>query len=47
MREQHEITSVQPLLDAQGNLREPGWARGLLPQYRRADVLPGVGEIVQ
>ena len=41
MREQHEIISVQPLLDAQGNLREPGWARGLLPQYRRADVRAG------
>ena len=32
---QHEITSAAPLLDASGNLREPGWARSLLPVYCR------------
>lgn len=35
---QHEITQSAPLLDAKGNLREPGWARSLLPRYRRADI---------
>ena len=33
---QHEITSAAPLLDASGNLREPGWARSLLPVYCRS-----------
>ena len=35
---QHEITTAAPLLDAKGNLREPGFAKSLLPIYRRADV---------
>ena len=35
---QHEITAAAPLLNENGNLREPGWARGLLPVYRRQDV---------
>ena len=35
---QHEITKVIPLLDSQGNLTEPGFARKLLPRYRRADI---------
>ena len=35
---QHEITKVIPLLDSQGNLTEPGFARKLLPVYRRADI---------
>lgn len=35
---QHEITTSAPLLDANGNLREPGFAKSLLPVYRRADV---------
>ena len=35
---QHEITSSHPLLDAKGNIAEPGFARSLLPIYRRADV---------
>ncbi len=38
MRQQHEIFAAAPLLDANGNLREPGWARSLLPQYHRADI---------
>ena len=38
MRQQHEIFSVAPLLDENGNLREPGWARKPLPQYHRADI---------
>ena len=33
--EQHEITQAGPLLDAQGNLREAGYAKKLLPQYDR------------
>ena len=35
---QHEITAAAPLLDASGNLREPGYAKKLLPIYRRADI---------
>ena len=35
---QHEITKEIPLLNAQGDLTEPGYARRLLPVYRRADV---------
>lgn len=38
MRQQHEILSRQPLLDEKGDLREPGWARGLIPVYSRKDV---------
>ncbi len=34
----HEIIDRRPLLDESGNLREPGWARHLLPQYRREDI---------
>ena len=28
---QHEITERRPLLDASGNLTEPGYAKSLLP----------------
>ena len=35
---QHEITEARPLLDAQGSIAEPGYAKKLLPVYRRADV---------
>ena len=35
---QHEITSAAPLLDASGNLREPGWERSLLPVYCRSQI---------
>ena len=35
---QHEITTAAPLLDARGNIAEPGFAKSLLPIYRRADV---------
>lgn len=38
---QHEITVRRPLLDARGNLTEPGYAKTLLPVYRRADVRAG------
>ncbi len=31
----HEVTTVQPLLNESGNLREPGWSRGLVQQYQR------------
>ena len=31
----HEVTKVQPLLNESGNLREPGWSRGLVQQYQR------------
>ena len=45
MRQQHEIFSGAPLLDENGNLREPGWARKLLPQYHRADIKAGAMRI--
>lgn len=35
---QHEITESKPLLDADGNLAEPGFAKKLLPVYRRSDI---------
>ncbi len=35
---QHEITKRIPLLNEKGNLTEAGWARRLLPAYRRADI---------
>jgi hypothetical protein len=35
---QHEITDSKPLLDADGNLTEPGFAKKLLPLYRREDI---------
>ena len=35
---QHEITSKIPLLDKDGNLTEAGYAKKLLPVYRRADI---------
>ena len=35
---QHEITKAAPLLDLEGNLAEAGFARRLLPVYRRADI---------
>ena len=38
---QHEITNSIPLLDDKGNLTEPGWARKLLPVYRRDAVKAG------
>ena len=35
MGRNHEVTSVQPLLNEQGNLREPGWSRSLVQKYDR------------
>ena len=35
---QHEITRRIPLLDEKGNLTEPGYAKKLLPAYRRRDI---------
>ena len=34
----HEITIRQPLLDTEGELREPGWARSLLFEYDRTAI---------
>jgi Protein of unknown function (DUF2804). len=42
---QHEITRAMPLLDQQGNLNEPGYAKKLLPIYRRADIRAGKSRI--
>lgn len=36
--EQHEITAAGPLLDEQGNLREAGYAKKLLPVYDRHQI---------
>ena len=41
MSNQHEITKKIPLLDEKGNLTEPGFAKKLLPVYRRADIKAG------
>ena len=38
MRQQHEILRSAPLLNASGDLAEPGWVRSLLPVYRRSDI---------
>ena len=38
MSQQHEILQSAPLLNASGDLAEPGWARSLLPVYRRSDI---------
>ena len=38
---QHEITQALPLLNGSGNLTEPGWARKMLPIYRRDAVRAG------
>ena len=35
---QHEITTPGLLLNKEGNLREPGWARKLILNYRREDI---------
>lgn len=35
---QHEITKVQKLLDENGNIAEPGFAKRLLWQYAREDI---------
>ena len=42
---QHEITRAMPLLDRQGNLTEPGYAKKLLPVYRRRDIRAGKSRI--
>ena len=34
----HEVTERHPLLDASGNLAEPGWSRSLIQQYSRAQI---------
>ena len=34
----HEVTAVQPLLNEEGNLREPGWSRSLVQQYAREQI---------
>ena len=41
MRENHEILRAAPLLNASGDLNEPGWASSPLPVYRRADIRAG------
>ena len=38
---QHEITHSAPLLNDKSSLREPGYAKRLLPIYRRADIRAG------
>lgn len=35
---QHEITNPQRLLDANGNIKEPGFAKKMLYEYHRSDV---------
>ena len=38
MSRNHEVTSIQPLLDEHGELREPGWSRSLVQRYERSAV---------
>ena len=38
MTRNHEVTTVQALLDENGNLREPGWSRRMVQEYSRADI---------
>ena len=42
---QHEITKEIPLLDAQGNLTEAGYAKRLLPVYNRKNVKGGFARL--
>ena len=35
---QHEITEIRTLLDNKGNIAEPGFAKKLLPVYKRDDI---------
>lgn len=35
---QHEIREIRPLLDKEGNIAEPGYAKKLLPVYKRSDI---------
>ena len=42
---QHEITKAIPLLDEQGNLTEPGYAKRLLPIYDRTKVKGGFARL--
>ena len=35
---QHEIVKSAALLDKNGNIAEPGWARSLISRYSRADI---------
>ena len=42
---QHEITRAIPLLDAQGNLTEPGYCKKLLPIYDRKAVKGGFARL--
>ena len=34
----HEVTTPQSLLNKQGNIAEPGWARSQVQAYHRADI---------
>ena len=34
----HEVTTRQLLLDRQGEIAEPGWARNQIWRYRRSDI---------
>ena len=34
----HEVTKVQPLLNADGSLREPGWSKQLYQVYDRSAI---------
>ena len=37
---QHEVTDVQKLLDKQGYVVTPGWARRPVWQYNRENIMP-------
>ena len=35
MARNHEVTTIHPLLDAKGELVEPGWSRHMVQTYER------------
>jgi len=42
---QHEIVEIIPLLDKDGNLTQPGYAKKLLPIYERSKVKGGIARL--
>lgn len=38
MSMQHEVTKAQKLLDANGHIAEPGWAKSLIWDYSRDQI---------
>ena len=41
----HEVTKVQPLLNSDGTLRQPGWSRKMVQAYDRSRIKAGITKI--